>query len=175
MLALDVRHPELGIATAPHQATSRTLAVGATLTAGLAVAATVLAATSDAPRRWRCGTYAANQAVMASPARMPPPSDEPVAIGETAVAAIACDHPSIQTIVFKGRVHSAVESTSLLLQFAELPAGYAVMTTPRGEFEIRVPRAELGVEDLCSLPTSGRNAAFKDAQLSIEYVIEFER
>ena len=50
------------------------------------------------------------------------------------------------------------------------------MTTgARGEFEVRIPRAELGVTDLCSLPTSGKNASFDDGQLSFEYALQFER
>ena len=108
---------------------------------------------------------------------MPAPSPEPVAIRIQETASIACDEPGIQTIVFAGRVHSNDPAFNTMhFRFAEMPSGYTVMTGSSGEFEVRVPRAEMRVTDLCALPTAGlRNTAFKDAQLSIEYVVQFER
>jgi hypothetical protein len=108
---------------------------------------------------------------------MPAPSAEPVAVRQTLTSAIACDEPGIQTIVFKGAVRSADPAlvTTLHFRFSELPNGYTVMTGARGAFEVRVPRAELGVSDLCALPTSKRAALFTDSQLSIEYTLQFER
>ena len=145
MLALDVRHFELGIVTA--------------LTAALAA-------------------FAVPGGTPASAPAMPCPSPEPVAVRETQVSAIACNEPSIQTIVFKGRVNALDPDmmATFHFRFADLPDRYSVMTGAHGDFEVRIPRAELGVVDLCSLPTAGlRNAAFKDEQLSIEYVLQFER
>jgi hypothetical protein len=143
VLALDVRHLELGIVSI----------VTATL-AGLAV-----------PRN-----------CPASAPAMPAPSPEPVAMRETIVSSIACDDPSVQTVVFKGRFEHASGIETLHFQFAEMPRGYAVMMTgASGYFEVRVPREELGIVDLCTLPTSGNTAAFKDAQLSVEYALQFER
>ncbi len=144
VLALDVRHLELGIVTA--------------LTAALAA--------FSCP----CGTGASAPA-------MPAPSPEAVAVRQTLTSAIACDEPGIQTVVFKGTVQSidpALQAT-FHFRFAELPDGYSVMTGARGVFEVRVPRDELGVVDLCSLPTSKRNALFTDSQLSVEYTLQFER
>lgn len=143
VLALDVRHLELGIVTA--------------LTAALA--------------------FASPRATSGSAPGMPAPSPEPVSVRQTATSAIACDDPGIQTIVFTGHVHSADPAlTTLHFQFAELPDGYSVMTGANGAFEVHVPRAELRVADLCSLPTSTlHSASFSDSQLSIEYVLQFER
>ena len=108
---------------------------------------------------------------------MPSPSPEAVAVRQTVTTAIACDEPGIQTIVFRGTVHSADPAlvATFHFRFAELPDGYAVMTGARGDFEVRVPRAELGVTDLCALPTSKRAALFSDSQLSLEYTLLFER
>lgn len=144
VLALEVRHLELGILAA--------------LTGVLAVAAAPKCAPPSAPG-------------------MPAPSPEAVAVRIQETAAIACDEPGIQTIVFTGRVHSADPAlTTMHFRFAEMPSGYTVMTGSSGAFEVRIPRNEMGVTDLCSLPTAGlRNSAFKDAQLSIEYVVQFER
>ena len=142
VLALDVRHLELGIVSL----------VTATLAA--------LAVPRNCP---------------ASAPGMPAPSPEPVAVREKTVSAIACDDPAIQTVVFRGRFEHASGIDTLHFQFAEMPRGYAVMMTgSSGEFEVRVPREELGIVDLCTLPTSN-TAAFKDAQLSIEYALQFER
>lgn len=110
----------------------------------------------------------------ASAPGMPAPSPEPVAVRHTEVASIACDEPGIQTVVLTGRVHSR-DVTTLFIHFAELPAGYTVMTGAKGDFEIRIPRTELGVTDLCALPTAGRQTEFNDASLSIEYAMQFER
>ena len=95
----------------------------------------------------------------------------------TSFASIACDEPGIQTIVFTGRVHSNDPAFNTMhFRFAEMPSGYTVMTGSSGAFEVRVPRSEMSVTDLCALPTAGlRNSAFKDAHLSIEYVVQFER
>lgn len=108
---------------------------------------------------------------------MPAPSPEPVAVRQTLTSVIACDEPGIQTIVFKGTVQSADPAlvATFHFRFAELPDGYAVMTGARGDFEVRIPRAELGVTDLCALPTSKRAALFTDSQLSLEYTLQFER
>ncbi len=142
MLALDVRHLELGIVSL----------VTATLAA--------VAIPSNCP---------------ASAPGMPAPSPEPVTVREKTVSAIACDDPGIQTVVFRGRFeHASGSATTLHFQFAEMPRGYAVMMTgSRGEFEVRVGREELGIVDLCTLP--GTTTAFKDAQLSVEYDLQFER
>lgn len=97
---------------------------------------------------------------------------------QTLVSAIACDEPGIKTIVFTGRVHALDPNmmATFHFRFADMPDRYSVMTGARGEFEVRIARDELGVVDLCSLPTAGlRSAAFKDEQLSIEYVLQFER
>jgi hypothetical protein len=144
VLALEVRHLELGI---------------------LAALTAVLAANA-APR---CAP--------ASVPGLPAPSPETVAIRIQETASIACDEPGIQTIVFAGRVRSFDPALSTMhFRFAEMPSGYSVMTGSTGEFEVRIPRNEMGVTDLCALPTAGlRNSAFKDAQLSIEYVVQFER
>jgi hypothetical protein len=143
VLAIDVRHFELGIVTV--------------LTAALTAISVPCGSPASAPA-------------------MPAPSPEPVAVRHTEVSAIACDEPGIQTIVLKGRVESLGEmSGTLHFRFAELPSGYAVMTLANGEFEVRIPRGELGITDLCSLPTAGRDAAFRDAQLSVEYALLFER
>lgn len=146
VLALDVRHLELGIVTA--------------LTAALAAMAVPCGAPASAPA-------------------MPAPSPEPVTIRQTQVTSIACDDTNIETIVLKGRVHALGRNqlATFHFRFAELPSDYAIMVSgANGGFEVRIPRAELGIANLCSLPTAGmRNASFSDGQLSIEYVLEFER
>lgn len=121
--------------------------------------------------------FAVPRGTPASAPAMPAPSPESVAVRHTVVATIACDEAGIQTVVFKGRVHmlGAHQMATLHLQFAEMPRGYAVMTGARGEFEVRIPRSELGVVDLCTLPTARSGAAFKDDALSVEYVLQFER
>lgn len=149
MLALDVRHLELGIVTA--------------LTAGAAALAIATAALS-VPR-----------ACPASAPAMPAPSPEPVAGRVKGVVPVTCNDPLVQTVVFKGRVDALGSGDTLHFHFAEMPRGYAVMTGPRGEFEIRIPRSELGIVDLCGLPTSNKNATFNDGQLSLEYALQFER
>lgn len=150
MLALDVRHLELGIVT------------------GLTAAAAALALATAA--------VAVPRSCPASAPAMPAPSPEPIAGRVKAVVPITCNDPLVQTVVFTGRVHALGEGIDTLhFQFAEMPRGYTVMTGPRGEFEIRIPRSELGIIDLCSLPTSGKNAAFHDGQLSLQYAMQFER
>jgi hypothetical protein len=153
MLALvpttAVRPLELGIVTF----------LSAGVTAALAIAALPCPAPASAPS-------------------MPAPDPEPLIVPHTETSTIACDDPSVQTVVFKGRVNAIDKDlyATFHFRFADLPDRYTVMTGPHGEFEVRVSRAELGLLDLCTLPTSGlRNASFKDAQLSLEYVLSFER
>jgi hypothetical protein len=152
VLAIAVRHRELGIA----------IAAAAALTAALAAASAALT----------CPAAAA-----VSPA-MPSPSPEPVRGRVTVAAPIACDAPGISTIVFKGQVTSLADDqqATFHFRFADLPSSYAVMTGARGTFEVRIPRDELGATDLCSLPSSGqRPASFRDASLAIHYELSFER
>jgi hypothetical protein len=153
VLATAVRHRELGIV----------IAATAVLTGALAAAAALTCS---------CPTKAPS-----APA-MPGPSPEPER-GRVALSVpIACDAPGITTIVFKGQVTSldADQRVTFHFRFADLPSSYAVMTGARGQFEVRIPRDELGVTDLCSLPSSGqRPASFRDASMAIHYELSFER
>lgn len=109
---------------------------------------------------------------------MPAPSPEPVQGRITETAAIACNAEGVTTVVFKGKVSSLDpdERVTFHFRFADLPSRYSVMTGARGEFEIRIPREELGILDLCTLPSSGqRPASFHDASMSIQYELSFER
>jgi hypothetical protein len=156
VLAIAVRHRELGIA----------IAATAGLTGALAAAAAVLTCS--------CPTGALSAPAIA----MPSPSPEPVRGRVTVVVPTACDAPGISTIVFKGQVTSLADDqqATFHFRFADLPSSYAVMTGARGTFEVRIPRDELGATDLCSLPSSGqRPASFRDASLAIHYELSFER
>jgi hypothetical protein len=115
-------------------------------------------------------------AASAAPA-MPAPEPEQVELGVQATAQIGCEDPSVQTVVFTGRVNALDPDVyaTFNFRFADLPDRYTVVTGAHGEFEVRVSRKELGLLDLCTLPLAGvRAAQFQDAQLSITYHLSFE-
>lgn len=147
MLATDVRTFELGIITA--------------LTAALASGLAAIPAT-----------------IPASAPGMPAPSPEPLGISVRETAPIACDAEGVTTVVFRGVVNALdhEKMATFHFRFADLPSRYMVMTGASGHFEIRIPREEVGITDLCALPSSGMHPArFQDAQMSIEYDLTFER
>jgi hypothetical protein len=118
-----------------------------------------------------------NVAPASAPA-MPSPSPEPLGIRLRETRSIACDADGVSTVVFRGRVQALDPDrfATFHFSFAEMPSRYMVMTGAKGAFEVRVPRAELGIVDLCALPSSDvRPARFEDDQMSIEYELTFER
>jgi hypothetical protein len=109
---------------------------------------------------------------------MPAPSPEAVAVRDVETAPVDCADHDITTVVFHGTVHALDpdQRATFHFRFADLPSRYVVMTGPNGDFEVRVPRDELGYLDLCQLPSAGRHpAVFQDSSMFIEYELSFER
>ena len=109
---------------------------------------------------------------------MPAPTEESVVVRHTETAPVACNAEGVTTVVFRGAVHALDPDAraTFHFRFADLPSRYSVMTGANGSFEVRIPREELGVLDLCDLPMSGqRPASFRDASMTIEYELTFER
>jgi hypothetical protein len=152
VLVIAVRHRELGIVIAA--------------TAALSGAAAAVS-----------GPTARRAEPSASAPAMSSPSPEPVRGRVAMTVPVACDAPGISTIVFTGQVTSLADDqqATFHFRFADLPSPYTVMTGARGNFEVRIPREELGATDLCSLPSSGeRPARFRDASMAIQYELSFE-
>lgn len=109
---------------------------------------------------------------------MPEPTPEAVDVRDSATAPVSCNADGVTSVVFKGTVQALDPDhrATFHFRFADLPSRYSVMTGANGSFEVRIPREELGVLDLCDLPMSGqRPASFRDASMTIEYELTFER
>lgn len=109
---------------------------------------------------------------------MPAPTPESVIVRHSETAPVACNAEGVTAVVFKGTVHALDPDTraTFHFRFADLPSRYSVMTGANGSFEVRIPREELGVLDLCDLPSSGtRPASFRDDSMTISYELTFER
>jgi hypothetical protein len=138
---------------------SHGLGIVSILTAGLAIAALGRNTPASAPA-------------------MPSPSPEPIGIRLSETRPIACDAEGVTTVVFRGQVHALAQDqfATFHFRFADLPSRYMVMTGKDGGFEIRIPREEIGIVDLCALPSSDVHPArFQDSQMSVEYELTFER
>lgn len=114
----------------------------------------------------------------AMPAPLPAPMAEELAVRHTGTAGGECNAEGVTAVVLKGTIHALDpdQRATFHFRFADLPSRYSVMTGANGSFEVRIPREELGVLDLCDLPSSGtRPASFRDESMTISYELAFER
>jgi hypothetical protein len=116
-------------------------------------------------------------------AAMPDPSPEqlaqpPVIETQSLTDVDMCSDAGVTAIVVRGRITSLdpAMQARFRIRLAEVPSRYEAITGTDGLFEVRIPRRELGVTDLCTLPLHGQHpaAAFAGSHMTVQYKLYFE-
>jgi hypothetical protein len=119
------------------------------------------------------------------PAVMPDPTPEQLAVApavetQSLTDMDTCNDAGVTAVVVRGRITSLDPSMQarFRIRLADVPSRYEAVTGDDGQFEVRIPRRELGATNLCELPIRGVRpaaAAFAGSSMTVQYQLHFER